>query len=879
MFAVTGPSGVTDVPSTTGANGLASASFTPSLQGAYQVVASFAGNAADASSSSSSPSISVYQDTQLSVSSVTAVAGAQTMVSAKLLAEPSNTPLAGQTVQITPGGEASACSAITDSTGVASCTVTYAAAGSFTASASFENLVGFFANESGALAPEVASAPVVVSLVTTSISGPSAPTMASVGQSVTVSAVLSGSGGGLSGEPVVFVITDPSHGVTDVSSITGVGGSASASFTPSLQGAYQVVASFAGSAADASSSSSALSISVYQDTQLSVSSVNTVAGVPTVVSARLLAEPGGAPVSGQAVEITPGGGLAPCLVITDSNGFASCMVTYPAAGAFTATASFENLAGFFANEFGAPAPEVASAPVDISLAPTSISVPVVPGMASVGNEVSVSASLSGAGGGLSGEPVVFAVTGPSGVTDVPSTTGANGLASASFTPSLQGAYQVVASFAGNAADASSSSSSPSISVYQDTQLSVSSVTAVAGAQTMVSAKLLAEPSNTPLAGQTVQITPGGEASACSAITDSTGVASCTVTYAAAGSFTASASFENLAGFFANESGALAPEVASAPVVVSLVTTSISGPSAPTMASVGQSVTVSAVLSGSGGGLSGEPVVFVITDPSHGVTDVSSITGVGGSASASFTPSLQGAYQVVASFAGSAADASSSSSALSISVYQDTQLSVPSVNTVAGVPTVVSARLLAEPGGAPVSGQAVEITPGGGLAPCLVITDSNGFASCMVTYPAAGAFTATASFENLAGFFANEFGAPAPEVASAPVDISLAPTSISVPVVPGMASVGNEVSVSASLSGAGGGLSGEPVVFAVTGPSGVTDVPSTTGSTGLASASFTPSQRGLYRLSRVSRGTRRMLRVRARRRRSRFIRTRSCRCRA
>ena len=230
------------------------------------------------------------------------------------------------------------------------------------------------------------------------------------------------------------------------------------------------------------------------------------------------------------MEITPGGGLAPCLVITDSNGFASCTVTYPAAGAFTATASFENLAGFFANEFGAPAPEVASAPVDISLAPTSISVPVVPGMASVGNEVSVSASLSGAGGGLSGEPVVFAVTGPSGVTDIPSTTGATGLASASFTPSQRGLYQVVASFAGNAADASSSSSSPSISVYQDTQLSVSSVTAVAGVPTIVSATLFAVPSNTPVAGQTVQIMPGGGLPPCTVMTDSTGLAICSVTY-------------------------------------------------------------------------------------------------------------------------------------------------------------------------------------------------------------------------------------------------------------------------------------------------------------------------------------------------------------
>ena len=219
-------------------------------------------------------------------------------------------------------------------------------------------------------------------------------------------------------------------------------------------------------------------------------------------------------------------------------------------------------------------------------------------MASVGQSVTVSATLSGSGGGgVANQTVVFAVTGPSGVTDIPITTDSTGLASATFTPSQQGAYQVVASFAGNPSDASSTSTGVSIPVYQDTQLSMPAVNAVAGSPTVVSALLVAEPGNTPVADQSMSIMPGDGLPACSATTNANGVASCTVSYPAAGSFTATASFENLAGFFANDLGALAPEVASAPVHVTSATPTISTIQEPASATVGSSIADKATVSG------------------------------------------------------------------------------------------------------------------------------------------------------------------------------------------------------------------------------------------------------------------------------------------
>jgi hypothetical protein len=184
-----------------------------------------------------------------------------------------------------------------------------------------------------------------------------------------VSATLSGLGGsGLSGRHIDFAITDPSGGVTDVSSPTGNDGLASATFTPTVRGIYHVVASFGGDASDLSSSSSTASFSVYQKVRLSLSNVNAVAGVATNVSATLVTVPGGQSLEGQHVTFSlPGGNPAGCSpdVLTDPNGVASCAVTYQTAGSYTAQASFSDGDHFFANHSGLPAAEVAQAPVTV----------------------------------------------------------------------------------------------------------------------------------------------------------------------------------------------------------------------------------------------------------------------------------------------------------------------------------------------------------------------------------------------------------------------------------------------------------------------------------------------------------------------------------
>ena len=234
-------------------------------------------------------------------------------------------------------------------------------------------------------APTAVSAPIVTS------------DTAYVGADVTVSATLSEvGGGGLAGQTVDFAITDPSHIFTDVSSATGDNGVASATFTPTQRGPYVIVASFAGDASDVLSSSPELSLGVYQRVQLSVSGVNAVAGGPAGVSATLLTVPGGQPVAGEAVEISPGGSQPACSPITDANGVAGCPVTYNTPGMFTAQASFSDVGGFFANSDGSLEPaEVASGPVDVTAATPTVSTIQEPASAVVGSMIADKATVSG----------------------------------------------------------------------------------------------------------------------------------------------------------------------------------------------------------------------------------------------------------------------------------------------------------------------------------------------------------------------------------------------------------------------------------------------------------------------------------------------------
>src|SRR6201999_1636942 len=75
--------------------------------------------------------------------------------------------------------------------------------------------------------------------------------------------------------------------------------------------------------------------------------VSAIAEGPVSISATLTALPGNAPIANEAVLFNFGAAMISQLAVTDSNGVATVSVNFPAAGMFTAVASFSDAANFY----------------------------------------------------------------------------------------------------------------------------------------------------------------------------------------------------------------------------------------------------------------------------------------------------------------------------------------------------------------------------------------------------------------------------------------------------------------------------------------------------------------------------------------------------
>jgi hypothetical protein len=164
----------------------------------------------------------------------------------------------------------------------------------------------------------------------------------------------------------------------------------------------------------------------------------------------------------------------------------------------------------------------------------------------------VAATLTVAAAPVANAAVTFTVgTGP-GADTCTATTNASGVASCSLTPSqAAGAYQVVASFAGSSIpflDGVNTSAAFTVTHEQDGLVYGGAASVVVGQPFVLSGTLTTDDpaAATPLAGKTIVLTLGSGSSAqsCSAVTDPSGFAACTVASVAQspGSVPASANY-------------------------------------------------------------------------------------------------------------------------------------------------------------------------------------------------------------------------------------------------------------------------------------------------------------------------------------------------
>ncbi|HEY5329305.1 MAG TPA: MBG domain-containing protein [Acidobacteriaceae bacterium] len=573
VFTLTAPDAtVTTQTGTTSASGLATVSFTPVTSGVYNISALFAGTAALQPSTSSPALVSVYQRTSLTLSPGSGTAGSPVTLNATLMTVPGGVPVAGQTVTFDFGGVVPTQTATTSASGVATVTVSFPAAGTFPVTASFFNPTGFFTDAAGDVPPaaDTSSASVIVALATTSLSSLNAPAFDQVGNSLTVSTTLSrvsAPAGAVAGVPVLFTFTAPDATVTTQIGTTTASGLATANFTPQNRGVYTISAQFAGTSALQPSTTSPAPVTVYQRTSLALAPVSGTAGSQVTLNATLVTVPGGTPIGNQTVTFDFGsapGAPSATTAMTSSTGVATVSVVFTAAGTFPATATFSNPSGFFTDAAGdvPPVADTATASVTVTAATTSLSSLNAPASDQVGNTLTVSTTLSrvsAPAGPLAGMPIIFTLTAPDAtVTTQTGTTNASGLATVSFTPANRGVYTVTAQFAGTAGLLPSTTSPAPVTVYQRTSLALSNASGTFGSPVTLNAQLMAIPGAAPVSNQTVTFDFGGVVPTQTAMTSVDGIATVTVSFAAAGTFPVTATFSNPGGFFTDAAGDVPP---------------------------------------------------------------------------------------------------------------------------------------------------------------------------------------------------------------------------------------------------------------------------------------------------------------------------------
>jgi hypothetical protein len=857
--------GFSDVIATTDAAGVATANFNWPTLGAKTVTATYAPSTTELnrdgleSSDTSSATITVQPaavTTTTVTSGTTAVAGQPVPLSVHVQSGGSPVP-AGGAVSFTIGG-ADTVDTTTNSNGDATGNYTPAAAGSTSYVATYQGAAGFAPSTS-------ATTPLTIGTAASSLAPLTVNAVDFVGNSLSVATTLSRTSapsGVIANGAVTFTLTgeagNPGGPTTQtIPATTDGSGVAQATFVLNARGAFTLTASYAGNGSQSAATRGA-NLAVYQKTSLLVNAAHGAAGDATSVTAGLMALPANTPIAGANVNFDFSNVVSSGAAVTDSNGVATLVSTFPVAGTFPVTASFSNLAAFYVDANGAQLPTTASGTVDITTVATSLAPFANASTGFVGDNVAVVTTLTritAPSGTLANRPVVFTATPPAGSPVVQTVmTDSNGQAVSSLLLAQRGEYTINASFSGDGA-LQASSTSAALNVYQKTQVTLTApATVIAGTQVPLSATLTAVPGS-GIAGESVTFSFGGVIPDQTVTTGAGGVATTTVSFPAAGPANVAASFDGVANNFANHFGQLAVETDASAIAVTAAATTLSSIAAPSAGLVGNAIAVSTTL-GRVDGIAigaGQSIVFTITAPGGSTTQVAAQTDAAGHAAASFTPQQRGVHSVTAAFAAAGSLLGAASAPANVDAYQRTALTLSNLSATAGGNATLTAMLTTVPGGVAVSGQNIQFSSS--VFSVTSGTGAGGDASQTVVFPQSGTVPVTATFSNAADFFTNSAGdiPAAATTATASATITSAATSLSAVTVAASANLGNTIAVSTLLtriSAPAGGVAGETVNFTVTDPDGGTSLSgsATTMASGAVSYSFTPALRGVYTVS-------------------------------
>ena len=760
-------------------NGVATLSQTFDSAGAHSVTAEFVPGAGYFGSTSAAQTVSVTDPVVPTSLALSAPPTATTGTSVDLTAtvSPSN---AQGSVQFKDNGS-NIGAPVTVANGSAVLAHSFDSASMHSITAEFTGAAGFTGSTAAAQNIAVTDPDVQTSLSLT------APTTATTGDSVTLSATVSPSSA--QGSVQFKVNGTPVGAPVPVS-----GGSASMPHTFAAADSYAVTAEFTGATGFTDSSAATHNITV---------------SVPDVVTSLEVSAPGAAS-TGESVELTATvdpSNAAGTVQFSDNgvnigdpvavvNGVATLPHTFDVAGSHSIGASFAGAAGF--TNATATAHEVSVSVPDVV---TSLEVS-APGSATTGESVDLEATVdpSNAAGTVQFSDNGVNIGDPVAVV--------NGAATLSHSFDAAGSHSIGAAFAGTTGFTDSSAAAKSVEVSVPDVVTSLEVSAPGAATTGESVELSATVNPSDARG-TVQFSDNG-VNIGDPVAVVNGAATLPHSFDAAGSHSIGASFAGAAGF--TNATATAHEVSvSVPVVVTALSLT-----SPTTASTGESVTLSAAVTPSD---AQGAVQFSVNGAPVGAP----VAVSAGTASLSHTFDAAGSFDVTAEFTGATGFTNSSASAQSVSVTDpvvpdietSTVIGIPPTATT-GVETTLSVTVKADSGSAVPTGSVQFQENGSPIGDPVVLV--NGSGSLVHTFDTVGTQQITAVYTPDAGFTGSvSLQSPIEISAPDPVDVpsSVAMTSTTT------ATTGTPVTLTAAVTGAptlpgtvqffdGGVALGEPV---------------------------------------------------------------------
>ncbi|HUE07331.1 MAG TPA: hypothetical protein VMP41_07875, partial [Acidimicrobiales bacterium] len=559
-------------PATTDATGMASCNLTPSEPAAtYPLTGSFAGDTSQPlqlmASSGASNFVVTLEESTLTYTGPTVAQNGQplTLSGALTTDDPAlGAPIAGRSVafQLGSGSSAQTCSAVTDPTGTATCTIASVnqPQGPIPVTDSFAG-DAYYKTASAASTVNLPEGTKLTVNPTTGVYNGSTPVSGTLTNTYT--------GQPVPNEPVTLTV----NSTQSCTATTNAQGVATCNISPNEPaGNYTLSGSFPGDTSStpqllSTSSSTTFAVTKAPTTVVYTGPTQLTNGQPVTLSGVLTSsEPTpGTPVAGQTVTFTIGSGSSAqsCTGTTNAAGQASCTI----AKVNQQPCSLSTVP--ITVKYGGNAFYLTST-TSGSLAlgtPTHLSVAAVSGATGQGATLSGTLTNALTGQVISGQTITLSLNGSQSCT---ATTNYYGVGSCSVTPNEPlGTYTISGSFAGNSASSghcgcgptemfASSGSNNFVVTKSPTSVTYTGATSVTQGQSITLSSQLTS-NGVPLSGQPVVLTLGSGSSAqsCSATTSASGNASCTVSVSQVqGSVTVTVSYAGNSYYLSSSTSAI-----------------------------------------------------------------------------------------------------------------------------------------------------------------------------------------------------------------------------------------------------------------------------------------------------------------------------------